>query len=235
MRLLWDNFADTPGAGYGAGRRLVNVAGAIILAIMAIVQPAWGQGAAANAPVPRLVVLGDSLAAGYGLPAASAFPVRLEAALRQAGVAVDVVNAGVSGDTSAGGLARLDWVLATSKAQFAIVELGANDGLRGLDPAQMAANLDQILARLKARGIKPLLTGMLAPPNFGRDYAAEFNAVFARLADKHGVPLYDFFLDGVAANPALNQADGIHPNLAGVEVIVGRIAPYVTRLLAGQT
>ena len=188
-----------------------------------------------SAAKARVVFLGDSLTAGLGLEQAEAYPTLIQQKIDGAGLPYEVVNAGVSGDTSAGGLARLDWVLATSKAQFAIVELGANDGLRGLDPAQMAANLDQILARLKARGIKPLLTGMLAPPNFGRDYAAEFNAVFARLADKHGVPLYDFFLDGVAANPALNQADGIHPNLAGVEVIVGRIAPYVTRLLAGQT
>ncbi len=194
------------------------------------------QHASAQAPAPaRLVVLGDSLAAGFGLPASDAFPVRLEAALRKAGVAVDVINAGVSGDTSAGGLARLDWVLASAKAQYAIVELGANDGLRGLDPGQMSANLDQILTRLKARGVKPLLAGMLAPPNFGREYGQEFAAVFGTLAEKHGVPLYPFFLDGVAAEPQLNQADGIHPNLAGVEIIVARIVPYVTRLLAGQT
>lgn len=183
--------------------------------------------------MPRLVVLGDSLAAGFGLPASDAFPVRLEAALRKDGVAVEVVNAGMSGDTSAGGLARLDWVMAQARAQYAIVELGANDGLRGLDPAAMAKNLDQILAKLQARGVKVLLTGMLAPPNFGRDYADDFAKVFPALAAKYNVPLYPFFLDGVAADRALNQADGIHPNQAGVDVVVARILPHVTRLLAG--
>jgi acyl-CoA thioesterase I len=232
MWLLKDVRFARPSARYGDSRRLINAAAAaIILTIVAIVQHGWAQ-----SPAPaRLVVLGDSLTAGFGLPATDAFPVRLEAALRKAGHAVEVVGAGVSGDTSAGGLARLDWVLNSAKANFAIVELGSNDGLRGLDPAQMFANLDQILTRLKARGVKPLLAGMLAPPNFGREYGQEFSAVFTRLAEKHGVLLYPFFLDGVAAQPQLNQADGIHPNLTGVEIIVERITPFVTRLITGQS
>lgn len=179
----------------------------------------------------RLMVLGDSLAAGYGLPKEEAFPARLQAALRSAGLVVEVIDAGVSGDTSAGGLARLDWALA-SKPDAVIVELGGNDGLRGLDPKVTFANLDAILARLAARGTKALLTGMLAPPNLGRDYGGEFNAVFPRLAEKHGVPLYPFFLDGVAADPALNQRDGIHPNAKGVAVVVERILPHVKQLIA---
>jgi acyl-CoA thioesterase-1 len=181
----------------------------------------------------RLLVLGDSLAAGFGLPRDQAFPVRLEAWLRRAGVDVAVINAGVSGDTSAGGLARLDWALAAPLPRYAIVELGANDGLRGLPPAALYDNLDRILERLKARGVKPLLAGMYAPRNYGRDYAAEFDAVYPRLAEKHGVPLYPFFLDGVAGNAALNQPDGIHPNASGVDVIVERIGPHIRRFIAG--
>lgn len=184
----------------------------------------------ANAPETRLLVLGDSLAAGYGLDAAQAFPVRLEAALRSRGHRVRVVNAGVSGDTSAGGLARLSWTLA-EKPNFVIVELGANDALRGLDPEVTYANLDRIIARLKARNIGILLAGMLAPPNFGREYGRAFRAIYQRLARRHGVSLYPFFLEGVAADPALNQRDGIHPNARGVDVIVGRILPFVAALL----
>ena len=181
----------------------------------------------------RLVVLGDSLAAGYGLPSDHAFPARLQTALIAAGHAIEVINAGVSGDTTAGGLARLDWALGNPAPGFAIVELGANDALRGLDPAHAYDNLDRIITRLKSRRIKLLLAGMKAPRNLGRDYASAFDAIYPRLAAKHGVPLYDFFLDGVAADPGLNQRDGIHPNARGVEVIVERILPYVTRLLAG--
>lgn len=180
----------------------------------------------------KILVLGDSLTAGYGLPPANAFPVRLEAALRAEGRPIQVINAGVSGDTSAGGLARLDWALA-ERPDAVIVELGANDGLRGLDPKQTEANLDAILARLRAKGLRVLLTGMMAPPNFGRDYGRDFNGMFPRLAEKHGVPLYPFFLEGVAADPALNQADGIHPNAKGVEIIVGRLLPLVRKLVTG--
>lgn len=182
----------------------------------------------------RLVVLGDSLAAGYGLPSEQAFPARLQNALSAAGYVIEVVNAGVSGDTTAGGLARLDWALGNPSPSFAIVELGANDALRGLDPAHAYDNLDRIITRLKLRSVKVLLAGMKAPRNLGRDYASAFDAIYPRLAAKHGVPIYDFFLDGVATDPGLNQRDGIHPNARGVEVIVERILPHVTRLLAGS-
>ncbi len=179
----------------------------------------------------RLLALGDSLTAGYGLPARAGFPAKLEAALRAKGMAVTVINGGVSGDTSAGGLARLDWML-TDKPTHVILELGANDGLRGLDPKQMEANLDGIIVKLKAAGVKVLLTGMRAPPNFGTAYTQAFNDVFARLAERHKVAFYPFFLDGVAANPQLNQADGIHPNEAGVNTVIERILPAVLSLLA---
>lgn len=182
---------------------------------------------------PRLVVLGDSLTAGYGLPQDQAFPVRLAVWLKENGVDVSVINAGVSGDTSAGGLARLDWAIGSPPATHAVVALGANDGLRGLPPAALEQNIDRIVGRLKARGVKVLLAGMYAPRNYGREYAAEFDAVFPRVASRHNVPLYPFFIEGVAAEPTLNQSDGIHPNARGVEVIVSRIGPHVRRLLAG--
>jgi acyl-CoA thioesterase I len=176
------------------------------------------------------LVLGDSLSAGYGLAADQSFPSRLQAALRAAGRNVHVINAGVSGDTSAGGLARLDWVLA-DKPQAVLVELGANDGLRGLDPVLTAANLDAIVAKLRAAAIPVLLAGMEAPPNLGAEYAAAFRNAYTRVAAKHRIDLYPFFLDGVAADPALNQQDGMHPNALGVDEIVGRILPRVNALL----
>ena len=178
----------------------------------------------------RILVLGDSLTAGYGLDAKDAFPARLQAALRDRNRDVVVLNGGVSGDTSAGGRARLGWALA-DKPDAVIVELGANDGLRGLDPKATFGNLDAIISEVRAAGLPLLLTGMLAPPNLGREYAEEFNAVFPKLAKKHDVPLYPFFLQGVAAEPELNQQDGIHPNAKGVEVIVGRILPFVLDLM----
>ena len=178
----------------------------------------------------RIVVLGDSLSSGYGLAAEDAFPVRLEAALKAAGHLVAVINAGVAGDTTAGGRARLDWALA-DRPDAVIVELGANDGLRGIEPDATYANLDAIVSRLTAKGVAVLLTGMYAPPNLGRDYVKQFNAVFPRLAARHGVAFYPFFLDGVAARPELNQHDGIHPNASGVAVLVDRMAPHVVRLL----
>ena len=179
---------------------------------------------------PRLILLGDSLVAGYGLPEKEAFPAKLQAALDARGVDVDVVNSGISGDTSAGGRARLDLVLA-EPPRAVIVELGANDGLRGLKPTATEDNLDTIIARLRRQRIPVLLAGMYAPPNLGRDYARAFNAVYPRLAKVHGIPFYPFFLDGVAGVPELNQADGLHPNAKGVEVIVERILPYVLKLL----
>jgi acyl-CoA thioesterase-1 len=179
----------------------------------------------------RLLVLGDSLSAGYGLPHADGFEAQLAAALHAHGHDVAIVDGAVSGDTSAGGLARLDWALGDG-ADAAIVELGANDGLRGVDPAETAKNLAAILDRLAARHIPVLLSGMYAMPNLGPDYAAEFRAVFDRLGARPGV-LYDpFFLDGVATVAALNQADGLHPNAEGVQRIVVRLLPLVEKLLA---
>ena len=183
--------------------------------------------------VKTILALGDSLTHGYGLPDAEIFPVQLEKALAAAGVTAKVINAGVSGDTTAGGLARLDWALGDPAAppDLVIVELGANDALRALDPAEAEANLDAILTRLHEKGIKALLAGMLAPPNLGKDYGASFDALYPRLAEKHQVPFYPFFLDGVATIPALNQADGMHPNGAGVAVIVEKITPLVIEAL----
>lgn len=190
----------------------------------------WSVTAAETAPI-RILALGDSLVAGFGLPAEQGFVPQLRAALAARGVRAEIQQAGVSGDTTAGGRARLSWAL-QAKPHVAIVELGGNDGLRGLDPADTKANLDDILRRLRAAKIPVLLTGMLAPPNLGREYGAEFNAIFPALAKKHGAMLYPFFLDGVAADPRLNQRDGIHPNAAGVKIIAARIAPYVKRLIA---
>lgn len=195
-----------------------------VLVLKTILLLLWAP--AALADDCRIAVLGDSLAAGYGLPVEEAFPVQLEEALRAAGYDCEIINAGVSGDTSAGGLARLEWTLAEQPSHL-IIELGANDGLRALPPAGMEANLDAILTRLGEAGVPALLTGMLPPPNLGRDYGEEFSAVFEELARRHDVPLYPFFLEGVAAEPELNQPDGIHPNRAGVEIIVERILPTV--------
>jgi acyl-CoA thioesterase-1 len=177
-----------------------------------------------------VLALGDSLTAGYGLPAQASFPARLEQRLKAAGLEVRVVNAGVSGDTSAGGLARLDWALA-DRPSVAIVELGANDGLRGLDPGQTARNLDAIVAALQGRGVRVLLAGMLAPPNLGRESGDAFRQAYREVAARRQVPLYPFFLDGVAGDPRLNQKDGLHPTAEGITVIVERIAPWVIPLL----
>jgi acyl-CoA thioesterase I len=211
---------------YAPPARIFNYAAGLLLCVLLLLLT-WMQGAAATV---RVLVLGDSLTAGYGLPPEEGFTGQLEARLRAEGFDVQIFNGGVSGDTSAGGLARLDWALA-DRPDLAIVELGANDGLRGLDPAALQSNLDAILRRLREAGVTALLAGMRAPPNLGRDYEAAFNRVFPELAEKHDVAFYPFFLDGVAARPELNQADGIHPNRAGVAVIVDRITPYVVRLL----
>ncbi len=185
---------------------------------------------AADAADFRLLALGDSLTAGYGLPADQGFVPRLQAALRQKGLAVTVINAGVSGDTSADGLARIDWALA-EPVDAAIVELGANDGLRGLDTNHLYENLDGILTKLAAKHIPVLLAGMFAPPNFGPDYTAQFKAVFTRLEQTHKMRFYPFFLDGVAGDRQLNQPDGLHPNAQGVEVVVQHILPSVEALI----
>ena len=178
----------------------------------------------------QIVAFGDSLSAGYGVGPGESFPEQLQAALRDAGHDVSVANAGVSGDTTSGGLARLEWSV-PQEADLVIVELGANDALRGISPEITERNLDQILAKLEARDQAALLAGMMAPPNMGPDYAAEFDGIYQRLADKYDVAFYPFFLDGVAAEPALNQDDGMHPNPEGVAVIVERILPAVTEAL----
>lgn len=197
---------------------------------------ALGSGAAATpvaaAEPVRILALGDSLTAGYGLPEADAFTTRLQQALKDKGYDVQVINAGVSGDTTAGGRARLDWALG-DQPDVALVELGANDGLRGLDPASTRENLDAILTVMKERGVPTLLAGMYAPRNLGREYGDRFNAIYPELAAKHDVPLYPFFLEGVALDPKLNQEDGMHPNAKGVAIVVDGILPHLTALIDG--
>ena len=180
----------------------------------------------------KILALGDSLTAGYGLGEGDGFTTRLQNALKDKGYDVQVINAGVSGDTTAGGRARLDWALG-DQPQVAVVELGANDGLRGLDPASTRENLDAILTTLKDRKIPTLLAGMYAPRNLGREYGDRFNAIYPDLAAKHDVPLYPFFLDGVALDPKLNQEDGMHPNAKGVAIVVDGILPHLTTLIDG--
>jgi acyl-CoA thioesterase-1 len=178
----------------------------------------------------KVVVLGDSLSAGLGLSAADAFPAKLHKALKDKGIDVEITNAGVSGDTASGGRDRLDWSVPQG-TEAVIVELGANDALRGTDPAITRSALSDIVKGLKARGVAVLLLGMLAPPNYGSDYAARFNTIYPDLSKSFGVPLYPFFLDGVAADPKLNQADGIHPTAEGVDIIVKKILPTVEAFL----
>jgi acyl-CoA thioesterase-1 len=186
--------------------------------------------AAGPAKPVKMVVLGDSLSAGLGLSVSAAFPARLKKSLDSNGIAVDMINAGVSGDTSSGGRDRLDWSVPEG-TEAVLLELGANDALRGIDPAVTRAALTDILTRLKARGIAVLLCGMVAPPNYGSDYSARFNAIYPELAKSFGVPLYPFFLEGVATDAKLNQADGLHPTAEGVDVIVKNMLPTVQAFL----
>lgn len=179
----------------------------------------------------KIVAFGDSLTAGYGLPASAAFPVKLEQALKAKGVAVTIENAGVSGDTASGGLARLDWSIPDG-TDAVILELGANDALRGIDPKVTRAALEAIVKRLTERHIAVLLAGMLAPRNLGPDYAKAFDPIYPEIATVHGLVFYPFFLEGVAAEAGLNQGDGMHPTAAGVDVIVSRILPKVEELIA---
>ena len=179
----------------------------------------------------RLLMLGDSITAGFGLARPEAPPARIQARLRETGRNVRVIDAGVSGDTTAGGRARLDWALA-DRPHAVIVALGGNDGLRGLTPAQMRANLENILDRLRQRNIPVLLAGMVAPPNLGRDYGQEFAEVFVALArERPEVVFYPFLLDGVAGEPALNQPDRIHPTAEGADLIARRLLPFIETLL----
>lgn len=202
------------------------------LALASSVALVSGAGASVSAGRRiRLVALGDSLTAGYGLPRGDGFVARLEEALKAEGRDVEVIDAGVSGDTTDMGLARLDWSV-PADADVVIVELGANDALRGLPPAEARRNLDTIVARLSERGQKVLVAGMIAPRNLGAAYGAAFDPIFAEVAAKHDALLYPFFLDGVALHPERTLPDGLHPNAEGVRVIVRSILPKVRELLA---
>jgi acyl-CoA thioesterase-1 len=212
------------------GTRLAQF-NAIWLILAAFLLGINGIATAATAKPIKILAIGTSLTQGYNLPPGTDFTAVLQAEMTAKGHDVEIVNAGVSGDTSAGGLARLDWALSDDVAG-AIVELGSNDALRGLDVGQTRKNLDQVLSKLKARKIAVLFTGMKSPRNLGPEYVADFDALFPELAKQHGVIFYPFFLEGVAANLKLNQKDGIHPNEAGTKVIVKGILPYAEKLLA---
>jgi acyl-CoA thioesterase I len=202
----------------------------MVVAGLALAVALTGPAAGADRPV-RIVALGDSLTAGLGLPANAAFPARLEKALKGKGIAVEITNAGVSGDTASGGLARLDWSVPEG-TDAAIVELGANDTLRGIDPKVTRQALEEIVRRLRERGIAVLLAGMRATPNLGPDYGRDFEAIYSDLAARNDLLLYPFFLDGVATDAKLNQRDGLHPTAAGVDAIVARILPKAEELVA---
>ena len=199
-------------------------------AVACVLSLSAGPSAAADKPI-NIVALGDSLTAGAGLPAGDAFPAKLQRALAAKGIVVAISNAGVSGDTMSGGLARLDWSVPPG-TDAVILELGANDALRGLDPAVTRRALDRILGALAKRNIPVLLCGMLAPRNYGPEYARTFDPMYPELAKTYGAALYPFFLDGVAGDAKLNQPDGLHPTAAGVDVIVGKILPLVEELVA---
>jgi acyl-CoA thioesterase-1 len=223
------------GWGYGRGGAFVNRRWvlALITLLLGAAPLAFIPGEAAAAGATRILAFGDSLTAGFGLAPQDGFTVQLAARLKTDGYAVDIINAGVSGDTTSDGLARLDWSLA-DHPDMVLLELGANDALRGIDPKLARANLDAMLARLTAAHLKVLLIGMKAPGNWGADYQKSFDGIYPALAAKYGVPLYPFYLDGVALDATLNQADGLHPNEAGVKVIVARMAPVIERMLGKQ-
>jgi acyl-CoA thioesterase I len=211
--------------------QLTRVALAALCLVVTMMTGAMMSSAQAASRPLRIVALGDSLTAGYLLPADAAFPAVLERQLRARGHQVEIANAGVSGDTSSGGLERLDWSVPDG-TDGVIVELGANDALRGVDPSVTRNALEEIVTRLKARGMSVMLAGMLAPRNLGADYAASFDAIYPGLSQKHGVPLYPFFLEGVAGDPRLNLRDGIHPTAEGVEMVVRQMLPSVEAFLA---
>jgi acyl-CoA thioesterase-1 len=218
---------------YGAVRRLFNAMRplvAILPGVAAVTLCLSLAATPAAAHVPVILDFGDSLTAGYGLMPDEAFPPRLQEWLRQHGIAAHVVNAGVSGDTTTDGLARLDWALA-DRPDLVILALGANDALRGIDPATVRDNLDKMIQKLAAAGAQVLLLGMVAPPNWGEAYDRAFDRIFPDLARHHQVTLYPFFLEGVAMKPDLNQPDGLHPNERGVGILVARIGPVVAGLV----
>lgn len=232
--------AARAGVSYGDEARFIQPRmarrdfGTLVLAGLAVVMSglAASRPATAQSRPLRVVALGDSLTEGYQLPASAAFPAVLEKELKSSGLAVEIANAGVSGDTAAQGLARLDWSVPDG-TDAVIVALGANDALRGLDPVGTRRSLDQIVARLKERGIAVMLAGMYAPRNLGAEYIRAFDAIYPELSAKYGVPLYPFFLDGIVGDPRLNLADRIHPNPEGVRIMVSRILPTVRSFLAG--
>jgi acyl-CoA thioesterase-1 len=205
---------------------IIFACAAVLAAVIAPLPAAQSQGQ----PI-RLVALGDSLSAGYNLPQEAAFPVALERALKAKGYKVEIVNAGVSGDTSSGGLDRLDWSVPDG-TDGVILELGANDMLRGLDPAGTRKNVEAIVERLKSRNIPVMLAGMYASRNLGPEYVQKFDSIYPDIAKKHDLVLYPFFLDGVAGDRSLNLPDGMHPTAKGVEIIVERILPSVESFLA---
>ena len=215
---------------YGVGPRFFNNVALVtrILLLLAGLGSPFHSALAENNM--RIMAFGDSLTAGFGLAPGDSFPSQLQRALEALNLPVQVLNAGVSGDTTSGGLARLDWAL-SDRPDMLIVALGANDALRGIDPAISRANLAAILEKLREKNLPVLLAGAYAPPNLGREYEAAFNSIFPDLAQAYEVPLYPFFLEGVATDPSLNQEDGIHPNAEGVAAIVKQITPYVVNLI----
>jgi len=225
---MWPHSSNPRSYGRLASRVQRFAALALVTFVCALA-PA-GARAADERPV-KIVVLGDSLSAGFGLPADAAFPARLAQALKAKGIAASIANAGVSGDTASGGLGRLDWSVPEG-TEAVIVELGANDALRGLDPTLTKTALDGILRKLDGRHIAVMLAGMRAPRNMGPDYVRAYDAIYPALASTHAVVFYPFFLDGVATDPKLNQNDGLHPNAVGVDVIVARTLPRVEELIA---
>lgn len=224
----WREVRSAPASYWDCGVA-VHLSALLVLLVACAVAKAQSA-AMSDAPV-RIVALGDSLTAGLGLPVNASFPARLESALRKKGIAVEITNAGVSGDTAAGGLTRLDWSVPPG-TDAVIVELGGNDMLRGIDPKVTRAALAEILQRLKERHIAVLLAGMRAAPNLGADYGRKFESMYSELAAKDGVALYPFFLDGVAGEAKLNQSDGVHPTAAGVEEIVRRMLPEIEELVS---
>ena len=209
--------------GYGASLLSVNIATYFVCLFLSLQVSA--------AETVKIVMLGDSLTAGYGLARGQSVPAQLEMALKAGGLNVKIINAGVSGDTSAGGMTRLAWALA-EKPEGLIIELGANDGLRGLDPKQTFKNLNAIIEQALSAHIEVLLTGMLAPPNLGPEYGKNFNRVYPLLAHYHGIELYPFYLEGIVSDSTLNLEDGLHPNEKGVAIIVKNLMPKVKKLIA---
>lgn len=220
--------------------RPMAVIAALLAAGCSAGQPASGEPAPAAIAADedeagyRLVMLGDSITAGYGLPAGEALPDQLQAALRASGIAATIINAGVSGDTTADALARFDWVFAGA-ADGVLIALGGNDLLQGVEPATTEHNLRTIIDKAKARGTTVMLAGMRAPGNYGDAYRADFDAIYPRLASEKGVAFYPFLLDGVGGDASLNQRDGIHPNEKGVAIIVGKLKPFVTAIIEAKS